>query len=336
MTKSAANHSPRITYPLMGMAALLILNSHLEPLYARRYFAADGLVGNLIFYFLAGFGVMKSQLLRPDQLGPFYARRIWRIYPSLWIVLTIGVLTGTYLLNRTEPLAWIHAYGLALGYGFITMIMVLYPLVWWLARLSRNHMRHLVRGLGVLWIAIWLGCLLGGQTKNLSLGELPSSLWWAFFGFATCLGAWAARFLCAPLPLKSFLLQGLILGAVYLALKFEMALRYLTTPNQMPSAALGGLVQASALALIWLLVRQIETINDWLRKLRLETIFGWVGKYSLQLYLIHPLVLAALLQRSSSQGWKPILTVFTMSLLLAWLLGQLVSYIKIPRRFDAR
>ena len=124
----------RNTFAMMGVAALLILNSHMEPLYPRSFLAADGLVGNLIFFVLSGFGVTLGQRKQPSPLGPFYWRRIWRIYPSLWIAVLLGLVFGTGALAWGNPANWLSVFIWPTGYGFIAQIMLFYPVLWGLAR----------------------------------------------------------------------------------------------------------------------------------------------------------------------------------------------------------
>jgi peptidoglycan/LPS O-acetylase OafA/YrhL len=77
----------RDTVILQCLAALLIANSHLEGLYPRSWMAADGLIGNSLFFFLSGFGLMKSGQKSNRSFLNYYLRRIARIYPALWLVM---------------------------------------------------------------------------------------------------------------------------------------------------------------------------------------------------------------------------------------------------------
>jgi peptidoglycan/LPS O-acetylase OafA/YrhL len=74
------------TICLQAVAAILIANSHLEGLYPRSWMAADGFIGNSIFFLLSGYGITISLLGREQTFVHYYVRRILRIYPVVWLV----------------------------------------------------------------------------------------------------------------------------------------------------------------------------------------------------------------------------------------------------------
>ena len=72
---------------LRAIGIILILNSHLDRYYPIAYIGTGGAIGNSIFFFLSSFGVCLSFKKSPKPFSEWYAGRIRRIYPSLWIVL---------------------------------------------------------------------------------------------------------------------------------------------------------------------------------------------------------------------------------------------------------
>src|SRR4051794_14227820 len=75
---------------LKAAAALLIINSHLERMYQRPWMAADGMLGNTIFFFTTGITLAGSLKRRPDEaFGQFLWKRLSRLYPALWIALLL-------------------------------------------------------------------------------------------------------------------------------------------------------------------------------------------------------------------------------------------------------
>src|SRR6266436_2591637 len=84
------NPSPhKNTLLLQAAAAVLIANSHLEGLYPKSWMAADGFIGNSMFFLLSGYGISLSLKSKPQSFPSYYWRRILRIYPTVWIVQVI-------------------------------------------------------------------------------------------------------------------------------------------------------------------------------------------------------------------------------------------------------
>jgi peptidoglycan/LPS O-acetylase OafA/YrhL len=79
---------------MLALAAWIIVNSHLEQFYPYRWLAADGLLGNTMFFFLSGFGVQSSLLRSRQEFTGFAIRRIVRLYPSVVLASAIFLLLG--------------------------------------------------------------------------------------------------------------------------------------------------------------------------------------------------------------------------------------------------
>lgn len=72
---------------LRALAIIIILNSHLDRYYPIPHIGTGGAIGNSIFFFLSSFGIFLSQQKQNNPFLEWYAGKIGRIYPSLWIVL---------------------------------------------------------------------------------------------------------------------------------------------------------------------------------------------------------------------------------------------------------
>jgi peptidoglycan/LPS O-acetylase OafA/YrhL len=102
---AAGNWRPTDTNLLRAVAAILISNSHLEPLYKpRSWMAGDGLLGMLMFFFLSGFGISLASRSRVKGFFPWMGRRIMRIYPAVILSILI-VQFGIYGQWRTMTLS---------------------------------------------------------------------------------------------------------------------------------------------------------------------------------------------------------------------------------------
>src|SRR5436190_187612 len=123
----------RNTILLQCLAAILIANSHLEGLYPHRWMAADGLLGNSIFFLLSGYGLMRSEQQGSRAFLPYYTRRLLRIYPALFLV----VFAFVFLPSRGwESWTWqslIDQFIWPGKFGFIQKIVVYYALYYFLA-----------------------------------------------------------------------------------------------------------------------------------------------------------------------------------------------------------
>lgn len=271
----------------MGLAAILIANSHLESLYPRRWMAADGLLGNTLFFVLAGFGILLSQSQRPSPFLPFYAKRFLRIYPSFWIALLIAAASGMTVLAGTSPADRFSACIWPTSFSFIGLIMVFYPALWIISRFSKRHQLFCIGFTAALWLGIWFTLTRHSSSQNLTLGQLPNSLWWASFGLATGVGAIIAT---KPLPTSSATQRWALLGGffvLYLVIKFELSLRKFTTPDQFPSILFAGALQLLAIGCAAVLLLNLNSLNALLQRFRIQRILSWIGQASLQIYVLH-------------------------------------------------
>lgn len=74
---------------LRFVAIFLIINHHLHNYYPIQYLATGGAMGNALFFVLSSFGLFLSERKNPKPFTEWYAQRIKRIYPTVWIVLII-------------------------------------------------------------------------------------------------------------------------------------------------------------------------------------------------------------------------------------------------------
>ena len=315
-----AGKADRNTFALMGMAALLITNSHLEKLYPRPFWAADGLLGNLVFFLLAGYGVSISQSLNPGGLAVFYGRRLRRIYPSLWPAVGLAVICGVPGHKWTGILDWVWNLVWPTDYRFIAQILILYPVVWWMARLSAQTNWLLAAGAGVLWLGIWLRNLTHPGVADLPLGKLPNYFWWVYFTWGTFLGAALGRSGKGNLPKAAW---GVLLAvmALYFALKLELSLRVWTRPETASTLQLGGWLQLMAMAIVVLTVLQLDSLNGGLERLGFRTGLEKIGTMSLQFYLLHQ-SLACVLETMRGPWWGKVATLYVATYGLAWILWR--------------
>jgi peptidoglycan/LPS O-acetylase OafA/YrhL len=112
---------------LRVLAITLIANSHLEDLYPFRWLAADGLIGNSLFFLLSGLGLALSPRTGEGHFLGWYRRRVSRIYPGLWLTVLVGMVLFQGAWRDWSPLDFVRNLVWPTPYGFIAQIVVFYP-----------------------------------------------------------------------------------------------------------------------------------------------------------------------------------------------------------------
>lgn len=108
------------------LAILFITNSHLDYLYPARWMASGGALGNCLFFFLSGYGLMRSELVAPRGVLEWAWRRAIRIYPAIWIfvLLYFGIYRSLYL--YWSPLNIVSQFIWPTPFWFITALVAFY------------------------------------------------------------------------------------------------------------------------------------------------------------------------------------------------------------------
>lgn len=124
----------QFVYWLRAIAAVMITNSHYADIWPISAMAFGGHFGNCIYFFLSGFCLYNIQ----ESFPRWYAKRIIRIYPALWIVAAINLLTGFW--GADGIMAYVHCLFYPTWYHFITSIMLLY-LVFYAVRTIQKRVK---------------------------------------------------------------------------------------------------------------------------------------------------------------------------------------------------
>jgi peptidoglycan/LPS O-acetylase OafA/YrhL len=149
--------SPRLidTAPLMALAAALIVNSHLEDYYPKAFLAADGLLGNSLFFLLSGFGVQLSEAKNHRSFFSYYRRRISRLYPALILCVLFFSVIGGDAWQGWSAMPYIRTYLWPTGYAFIACIVPFYAIFYFIARARSIRVYVLV---GLVTLVFYLIC----------------------------------------------------------------------------------------------------------------------------------------------------------------------------------
>lgn len=108
---------------LRFLAAVLITNSHYSNIYPCSIMASGGLLGDVIFFAISGFGLAYVNISFPQ----WYKKRVSRIYPPLLIITTIYLLLGYYQFNSDSIiLGVVNLFIYPTYYHFVGSIIILY------------------------------------------------------------------------------------------------------------------------------------------------------------------------------------------------------------------
>lgn len=110
----------QFVYWLKAFAALSITNAHYANIWPFSSLAFGGHMGNCIFFFVSGFCLYNIK----ESFPKWYAKKIIRIYPALWIVAAVNIIFGFYKVDSI--LALIRCLVYPTWFHFIGSIMLLY------------------------------------------------------------------------------------------------------------------------------------------------------------------------------------------------------------------
>lgn len=111
---------------LKFMAAVMITNSHFIPVYkdVNVGLATLGVHGNALFFYVAGFLLMKGLQKRSERFDNWYKRRLQRLWPAVFLWAVVAAMVWG------DNLSW-QKILVAPGYWFLQTIAVYYLLFYW-------------------------------------------------------------------------------------------------------------------------------------------------------------------------------------------------------------
>jgi peptidoglycan/LPS O-acetylase OafA/YrhL len=139
---------------LRCIATCLIMNSHFSPLYPQKLASLSfgGMFGDCLFFLVSGYCLARQKRSFPD----FIWRRLKRVYLPYLLFLPVLFIVG-------QAQQWTVGYMLFpyKTYGFMTMIMCLYPLYYifmYLDQHTKIKFHYVAMGVLVLQIIYYLTC----------------------------------------------------------------------------------------------------------------------------------------------------------------------------------
>jgi peptidoglycan/LPS O-acetylase OafA/YrhL len=272
---------------LRVLAIVLIGNSHLERYYPRSWMAADGFIGNSLFFAISGYSLVLAKKRATRGFLSWYARRAIRIYPGLWIAVIASLLVaGSW--RQWQPVDYLSAMIWPTHYRFIGLVMVYYILFYPLLGVSR-HRVYLLIALALLVPSVVLyvqSIRYLPPGARLTLGNMGWQMRVLYFGFVL-FGGWLAQ---QPPPrterpvLTSLVLALLMLA--YLGAKYAMVV-------QGHFAHGYGVLYLLIFAIVYCLFRLswtpvAGTILH--RSGIISFLIGAIGAFTLEIYLVQQIV----------------------------------------------
>jgi peptidoglycan/LPS O-acetylase OafA/YrhL len=214
---------------VMALAALLVANSHLERFYHYHWLAGDGLLGNSMFFLMAGYGLVRSEQAQSRSFLPWFWRRVVRIYPTLLIVMLVFAIGIGREWKHWTALDYVESLIWPTRFTFVFMVMPFYLLFFLLMKLRARWIYPLTTALlALIYLAAYardVGNIHPGQALQLS--ARPTAVHITAYLQVMLLGgwlAWRSGKSTTRLPLRALGTIGF--GLIYLALKFVMVLGY--------------------------------------------------------------------------------------------------------------
>ena len=182
---------------LKAIAALLVMNSHMDAMYGEYSFlGTGGAIGDALFFFCSGYALFLSS--REENFFNWYKRRIQRIYPSVLVVSLIG---ASYIMDQ-------YHYSIFADMGtswFIMCIFLYYALLYPIKRYAADHIRYVMLAVVVI-IILWY-FIIGVEPK--SAGNIYGATYfkWSVYFLFMLFGAICGRCRVEPERLDIFHLR---------------------------------------------------------------------------------------------------------------------------------
>ncbi len=153
---------------LRTLATCLITNTHYGAIYPISQLAVGGLIGDVLFFSVSGFCLMRPT---KENFLKWYGHRLSRIYPS---VILVGLIM--WAIDRNE----IHSFGDFVSgliyptyYHFIASIVLLYILFYPIAKypVLQKKIPYIMLGVAALWILYYI--FFFDKSSRLDVAALP-------------------------------------------------------------------------------------------------------------------------------------------------------------------
>ncbi len=139
---------------LRVIATCLITNTHFNNVYPTEALAVGGLIGDVLFFFISGYCYGNGV---KSDFGTWYMKRWIRIYPSIFIMTLICILTGFVSVpansfTNMSLYFFVENFILPTPFVFFGAIMILYIPLYFCSKLSVDSTRILL----LSWLLVYM------------------------------------------------------------------------------------------------------------------------------------------------------------------------------------
>ncbi len=296
--------------------------------------AADGLIGNSLFFFLSGYGLMRSEQKNHRSFLEYYLRRVLRIYPALWLVEIIFQLVLGETWKTWGAVDYVKHFIYPTDYGYIRQIMVFYIPFFFLARWRRPKVLvWLGLGLVIPYLVRYVMTLPPGGVVHLKLGITDGWLWDIFYFQLLLMGGFCGAQSGWRLIKQDISAVWLLAGALvaYVGLKFAMVVTGALIPGT--SVPLGNffLVLNLLTVVIVLLLFQVTTSQQVSSRVAAIAPVKWfvalTGGLTLEIYLCHEFIAYNALMEKIPFPINLIIWL-AVTLAVSWGIGKIAQHLR--------
>jgi peptidoglycan/LPS O-acetylase OafA/YrhL len=309
---------------LLCIAAIFVVNSHLENFYPKPSFAGDGLIGYGVFFFVSGLGLALSSKRKLRPFHEYYWRRFIRIYPTVWLI-TIPAAVITDLIYEPARMPFFHLKVMDYVYKFIWPtentfvgpLMICYIILYVLLKL--HPPKSLMAAILILMVPfVWIWMSTHSYGRDIYTHPIGWWLWRVAYCQILLFGAWLGFHNPAPESLTKRRFWGDCTGFVFLLVVYVIA-KY--SFNAGKFSDLYPILFFFVAAFSWLLFR--IACNPQLGKIVAALgpgafLVNLLGACCLEVYFVHVLLI--------SWPWLSALR-FPMNILMLWVFLIPLSYL---------
>lgn len=272
----------RVDTTLMkALATLLITNSHFDLFYPDPRLGAGGALGNVLFFFLSGYGLAKSFSFGRSAQEPFFAymlRRWSKLYPSLIITVLVAItLDSNWHWSQITPLNWVELLIWPTWYWFVAAIAIFYAPFYFIGKWSTTQMLLAMGLILIPYFYVYFNYL---DLSVFSIEEGFGNYFKWFVSFQIMIfGAWVAR---------SDGRINIWLAAIGFAVS---AVAFFVLKSILFKRGLGSyqfIVHAIEFAFIWFGYHFLcaQPVVEFVRKIKLYAAANFLGGITLEIYLV--------------------------------------------------
>ncbi|MFQ4139762.1 acyltransferase family protein [Nodosilinea sp. PGN35] len=288
--KISVNEKKLPTDFLRFFAIALIVNSHLEGFYPIPQLAADGFLGNSLFFALSGVGLALSKKNLQLSFTSWYARRVSRIYPALILVTLIFTIT----LELRWKISVIQFFRLIVWptpFLFIAQLMIFYLFYYFIVKLNKKYLLAILLLLSLVFFSLYFYPAQSTVFNDLASYLHPNNfLSWVFYFQMMILGGWIAKDQVSSRSWVNSLSNNLFLTiflviftfTAYALVKALMAFGFLSN-----GYFLLNLLTAGFLISVFAFTANSQFVGFLSSRVNIAKIVIFIASLTLEIYLVH-------------------------------------------------